>query len=81
MEDESSSDQTPITRGEFKQKISEEIAKALEANIPQIITGIKTELLASLEERITELKDNTEAGRGKPNKNYPYDKFVACKPS
>ena len=63
------------------QRISEEIAKALQANIPQITTSIKTELLASLEERVIELRENTETSRGKPKKNCPYDKFVACKPS
>ena len=43
--------------------------------------SIKAELLSALEERITEIKESNEAGKGKPKKNCPYDKFMACKPS
>ncbi len=43
--------------------------------------SINTELLASLEEKITELKESAEMSRGKPKKACPYDKFMACKPS
>ena len=83
MADESSSQQASLTREEIKDIISEEIGRAMQAGIPGFLDQLQTTLLAIVDEKCEEIKENVlqEINRNQVRKACPYNKFMACKPS
>ena len=83
MADDSASHQTPLSREEIREIISEEIGKAMQAGIPSFLDQLQTTLLAVVEEKCEEIRENVlqEMSRTPVRKACPYNKFMACKPN
>ncbi|XP_022003659.1 uncharacterized protein LOC110901118 [Helianthus annuus] len=71
-----------LTTDELKEKIAEEVGKAIEVSLPRFIERMQNTLLSTMEEKIGELREDltNDRGEAKEKKGCSYNKFMACKP-
>ncbi|XP_035841370.1 uncharacterized protein LOC118488234 [Helianthus annuus] len=75
-------DTIPLITEQIKDKISKEVGKAFETNLPGFMERLQTVILTTIEERVNELKEDliNERGTVKETRGCSYNKFVAYKP-
>ncbi|XP_035838001.1 uncharacterized protein LOC118479413 [Helianthus annuus] len=71
-----------LTTDELKEKIAEEVGRAIEVSLPRFVERMQNTLLSTMEERIGELREDltSDRGKAKEKKGCSYNKFMACKP-
>ncbi|XP_021991921.1 uncharacterized protein LOC110888718 [Helianthus annuus] len=71
-----------LTTDELKEKIAEEVGRAIEVSLPRFMERMQNTLLSTMEERISELREDltNDRGKAKEKKGCSYNKFMACKP-
>ncbi|XP_035829960.1 uncharacterized protein LOC118479514 [Helianthus annuus] len=71
-----------LTTDELKEKIAEEVGRAIEVSLPRFIERMQNTLLSTMEEKISELREDltNDRGKAKEKKGCSYNKFMACKP-
>ncbi|XP_021979948.1 uncharacterized protein LOC110876076 [Helianthus annuus] len=71
-----------LSTDELKEKIAEEVGRAIEVSLPRFMERVQNTLLLTMEEKIGELREDltNDRGKAKEKKGCSYNKFMACKP-